>query len=52
VAVLIVLVVLSAIAHFPFFLIGLALFWFVFLRHRGPRRAWAHDRYDRHPRWR
>jgi hypothetical protein len=47
--VLAVLIVLSAIAHFPFFLLGFAVFWFVVLRHRG-RRAWAHARYDR-PRW-
>jgi hypothetical protein len=50
--VLAVLIVLSAIAHLPFFLLGFAVFWFVVLRHRGPRRAWAHGRYDRHPRWR
>ena len=50
--VLAVLIVLSAIAHFPFFLLGFAIFWFVVLRHRGPRRAWAQGRYDRHPRWR
>lgn len=49
--VLAVLIVLSAIAHFPFFLLGFALFWFVVLRHRGPRRAWAAERYDRHSRW-
>ena len=34
--VLAVLIVLSAIAHFPFFLLGFAVFWFVVLRHRGP----------------
>lgn len=46
--VLAVLIVLSAIAHFPLFLLGLAVFWFVVLRHRGPRRrAFAHGRYDR-----
>ena len=45
--VLAVLIVLSAIAHFPFFLLGFAIFWFVVLRHRGPRRAWAAER-----RWR
>jgi len=45
--VLAVLIVLSAIAHFPLFLLGFAIFWFVVLRHRGPRRAWAHDRHGR-----
>ena len=50
--VLAVLIVLSAIAHFPLFLLGFAAFWFVVLRHRGPGRGWAHGRYDRHPRWR
>ena len=39
-----VLIAVSAIAHFPFFLLGFAALWFVVLRHRGPRRAWAHDR--------
>jgi hypothetical protein len=48
--VLALLIVLSAIAHFPFVLIGLALFWFVVLRHRRPRGAWADARY--HRRWR
>ena len=48
--VLALLIVVSAIAHFPFFLLGFAIFWFVLLRHRG-RRTWAHARYDR-PRWR
>jgi len=42
--VLAVLIVLSAIAHFPFFLLGFAVFWFVVLRHRGPRRAGPHPR--------
>jgi hypothetical protein len=50
--VLAVLILLSAIAHFPFFLLGFAVFWFVVLRHRGPRRAYAADRWGRHPRWR
>ncbi|HEX5087438.1 MAG TPA: DUF1707 domain-containing protein [Nocardioides sp.] len=50
--VLAVLIVLSAIAHFPLFLLGFAVFWFVVLRHRGPRRAYATQRWDRHPRWR
>jgi hypothetical protein len=50
--VLAVLIVLSAIAHFPLFLLGFAIFWFVVLRHRGPRRAYAVERYGRHPRWR
>jgi hypothetical protein len=49
--VLAVLIVLSAIAHFPFFLLGFAVFWFLVLRHRGPRRAYAADRWDRN-RWR
>ena len=50
--VLAVLIVLSAIAHFPLFLLGFAVFWFVVLRHRGPRRAYATERFGRHPRWR
>ena len=50
--VLAVLIVLSAIAHFPLFLLGFAAFWFVVLRHRGQRRAYAAERYGRHPRWR
>ncbi len=50
--VLAVLIVLSAIAHFPFLLLGFAVFWFVVLRHRGPRRAYAAERFGRHPRWR
>jgi hypothetical protein len=50
--VLAVLIAVSAIAHFPFFLLGLALVWFVVLRHRAPRHAWVHDRHHRHPRWR
>lgn len=49
--VLAVLIVLSAIAHFPLFLLGFAVFWFVVLRHRGPRRAYAAERWDRHHRW-
>ena len=48
--VLAVLIVLSAIAHFPFLLLGFAVFWFVVLRHRGPRRAYAAERFGRHPR--
>ena len=36
--VLAVLILVSAIAHFPLFLLGFAVFWFVVLRHRGPRR--------------
>ena len=47
--VLAVLIVASALAHFPFFLLGLAVLWFVVLRHRGPRRAYAHPGYGRHP---
>jgi Domain of unknown function (DUF1707) len=50
--VLAVLIVLSAIAHFPLFLLGFAAVWFVVLRHRGPRRAYAAQRHGRHPRWR
>jgi hypothetical protein len=45
--VLAVLIVFSAIAHFPLFLLGFAVLWFVVLRHRRPRRAWAHDRHWR-----
>jgi hypothetical protein len=44
--VLALLILISAIAHFPFFLLGLAIFWFVVIR---PRRHW-HQR--RHPHWR
>jgi hypothetical protein len=50
--VLAVLIVASAIAHFPLFLLGFAVFWFVVLRHRGPRRAYAAERSGRQPRWR
>ena len=50
--VLAVLIVLSAIAHFPLVLLGFAVFWFLVLRHRGPRRAYAAERFGRHPRWR
>jgi hypothetical protein len=50
--VLAVLIVLSAIAHLPLFLLGFAVFWFVVLRHRGPRRAYAAERFGRHPGWR
>jgi hypothetical protein len=50
--VLAVLIVLSAIAHLPLFLLGFAVFWFVVLRHRGPGRAYAAQRWGRHPRWR
>jgi hypothetical protein len=50
--VLAVLIVMSAIAHFPFFLLGFAVFWFVVLRHRGARRAWTGERFGRQPRWR
>ena len=50
--VLAVLIVLSVIAHFPLFLLGFAVFWFVVLRHRRPRRAYAAERFGRHPRWR
>jgi hypothetical protein len=39
--VLAVLIVASAIAHLPFFLLGLAVFWFVALRPRGPRRTYG-----------
>jgi hypothetical protein len=47
--VLAVLIVASAVAHLPFFLLGFAVFWFVVLRHRRPRRAYA---YGRPPHWR
>ena len=50
--VLAVLIVLSAVAHLPLFLLGFAVFWFVVLRHRGPRRAYAAERFGRSPRWR
>ena len=50
--VLAVLIVLSAIAHLPFFLLGFAVFWFVVLRHRGRGRAYAAERFGRHPHWR
>lgn len=40
-----VLLVLSAVAHFPFLLLGLVLF--AVLRHRGRPHC-----YGRHPRWR
>jgi len=50
--VLAALIVLSAIAHLPLFLFGFGVFWFVVLRHRGPRRAYAAERFGRHPRWR
>lgn len=49
VVVLAVLIALVVITHLPFFLLGFAVFWFVVLRHRGPRHAYAHGR---HPRWR
>jgi hypothetical protein len=49
--VLAVLIAISVIAHFPLFLLGFAVFWFVVLRHRGPRRAYAAQRFGRHPRW-
>jgi hypothetical protein len=42
--VLAVLIVLSAIAHFPFFLLGFAALWFVVLRHRVPRRSYGRFR--------
>ena len=37
--VLAVLIAMSAIAHFPFFLLGFAVLWFVVLRHHRPRRG-------------
>jgi hypothetical protein len=43
--VLAVLIVATVVTHVPIFLIGFAVFWFVVLRHRGPRRAGSHDRY-------
>ncbi len=42
--VLALLIVLSAVAHFPFVLLGFALFWFVVLRHRGPQRSYSRRR--------
>jgi hypothetical protein len=52
--VLAVLIVATVVTHFPIFLLGFAVFWFVVLRHRHPwhRRADSHARYDRHPGWR
>lgn len=50
--VLAVLITFSAITHLPLFLLGFAVFWFVVLRHRRPRRAYAAERFGRHPRWR
>ena len=44
--VLAVLIVASAIAHLPFFLLGFAAFWFVVLRHRRPR-TYAYGRAER-----
>ena len=35
--VLAVLIIASAVTHFPFVLLGLVAFWFVAHRHRGPR---------------
>ena len=49
--VLALLIVLTVIVRFPFFLIGFGIFWFVVLRHRGPRRGYAAERWGRHPRW-
>jgi uncharacterized protein DUF1707 len=43
--VLAVLIAVSVMAHFPLFLLGFGVLWFVVLRHRGPR-------FGRHPRWR
>jgi Domain of unknown function (DUF1707) len=37
--VLAVLIAVSVVAHFPVFLLGFAVFWFVVLRHRGPHRV-------------
>jgi ferric-dicitrate binding protein FerR (iron transport regulator) len=45
--VLALLILFSAIAHFPFFLLGFAVLWFVVLRRR---RHW--HSYGRHPHWR
>ena len=50
--VLAVLIAVSAIAHFPLFLLGFGVLWFVALRHRGSRRAYLTQRLGRHPRWR
>ncbi|HCB04309.1 MAG TPA: DUF1707 domain-containing protein [Nocardioides sp.] len=48
--VLAVLIAASVVAHLPFFLLGFAVFWFVVLRHRRPRRVYAAQRYHQH--WR
>ena len=45
--VLAVLIVATVVTHFPLFLLGLAVFWFVVLRHCGPHRSWAHGRHGR-----
>ncbi len=50
--VLAVLIVATVVMHFPIFLIGFAVFWFVVLRHRGPRGAWACGPRSRDQRWR
>jgi hypothetical protein len=50
--VLAVLIIASALMHFPLFLLGVAVFWFVVLRHRRPRRAYPAEGYGRQPRWR
>ena len=49
--VLAVLIALTVVTHFPLFLLGFAVFWFVVLRHRGPRRAYAAGRWGRDHRW-
>ena len=36
--VLAVLIALTVVTHLPLVLLGFAVFWFVVLRHRGPRR--------------
>jgi hypothetical protein len=50
--VLAVLILLTVVTHLPLVLLGFGLFWFVVLRHRRPRRAYAAERWHRHPRWR
>ncbi len=50
--VLAVLIVATAVTHFPVFLLGFAVFWFVVLRHCGPRRAWVRGHDSRDQRWR
>ena len=39
--VLAVLITFSVVTHFPLFLFGFAVFWFVVRRHRAPRRGYG-----------